>query len=267
MENQTFEEALALWLAMQVIGKKPTTTRFYNFVAVKIKNHWPNTKQPVSSITAMDILDFAKHVAHLSPSYWNSCVAALRFIAPQHTRVIKRRAIKARNFIPPNQEQFEAFLRECDASTRSYAGLVVRFLALTGLRWGQAQSIRWEHVSEAGIEVPGQKNGIPHVVPCVAGLSEVLHRLKQLEFNGYVLPREHPRRAINNASKRAGIVRLTPHKFRHYFATRCVECGVDFATLADWLGHQDRGVTAAKFYFHRMTPHTRAMAARVQIAA
>jgi integrase len=272
MDNQTtFEHGLNLWLATRKLGKKQTTKRFYEFVDKIIRPNWPDLTKPIVQITSLDVLTFAEKVADYSPTYWNACVSVLRFICPQAaTRdIIKRKRQKVGKFIPPSQQQFEAFLRECDAATRTHAGLIVRFLALTGLRWGQAQSIRWEHVREESIEVPAQKNGMPHTVPMVAGLPQVLARLKSVcKFGEYVLPRAHPRRAINSASKRAGLTTaLTPHKFRHYYATRGLECGVDILTISQWLGHKDKGKTAMEYYLHVMTPHTRAMAAKVQIAA
>jgi integrase len=66
---------------------------------------------------------------------------------------------------------------------------------------------------------------------------------------------------------RAGIARLTPHCFRHLFATRCIESGVDVPTVARWLGHQDGGALLARMYFHLLDNHSRQMALRVRIAA
>jgi integrase len=60
---------------------------------------------------------------------------------------------------------------------------------------------------------------------------------------------------------------MSPHCFRHLFATRCLECGVDVPTVARWLGHQDRGMTLLKTYSHLVDEHSRQMAGRVRIAA
>ena len=60
---------------------------------------------------------------------------------------------------------------------------------------------------------------------------------------------------------------LSPHCFRHLFATRCIEAGVDIPTVSRWLCHTDGGALAAKTYFHLLDGHSREMAAKVRIAA
>jgi integrase len=59
--------------------------------------------------------------------------------------------------------------------------------------------------------------------------------------------------------------RISHHDFRHLFATRCIESGVDLPTVARWLGHQDGGALLSRTYFHLVDEHSRRMAARVRI--
>jgi len=49
------------------------------------------------------------------------------------------------------------------------------------------------------------------------------------------------------------------HGFRHLFATRCIESGVDIPTVSRWLGHQDGGALCMKTYgpLMRRTQHQR----------
>ncbi len=47
------------------------------------------------------------------------------------------------------------------------------------------------------------------------------------------------------------------HHFRHYFASQCVMGGVDFMTIAAWLGHQDGGILVGKTYGHLNSEHKR----------
>ena len=43
------------------------------------------------------------------------------------------------------------------------------------------------------------------------------------------------------ASRRLEYPRFTHHDFRHFFATTCIEAGVDIPTVSRWLGHKDGG--------------------------
>ncbi|MGZ5508278.1 MAG: tyrosine-type recombinase/integrase, partial [Limisphaerales bacterium] len=251
-KQQTFKQALRQWQIVRSLGSKKSTVRFYQFAGKVIADNWADCSQDVANISADDVLDFALKVTDYSPSYWNCFVSAIRTIVPQHRNLMKRREMRFKSKVPPNQTEFSALLIECDASQSAMLGPVVRFLALTGLRIGQAKSLRWEHVNEVEgiINVPGQKNGEAHQLPIIDGLYQVLARLRLHSVNGYVLPRINVRRSLANACKRAGVPHSTHHSFRHFFATACVNSGVDITTLANWLSHKDRGATAAKFYFH-----------------
>lgn len=70
-------------------------------------------------------------------------------------------------------------------------------------------------------------------------------------------------KSLDRACRALKLPRLTHHDFRHLFATRCLECGVDPKTVADWLGHADGGVLVLKTYGHVRPEHAAAAAAKV----
>src|SRR6266545_5393904 len=72
--------------------------------------------------------------------------------------------------------------------------------------------------------------------------------------------------AINTACKKLGIARFTHHDLRHWFATRCIESGVDIPTVSRWLGHKDGGALAMKVYGHLRNQHSASMAKLVKFA-
>jgi integrase len=53
------------------------------------------------------------------------------------------------------------------------------------------------------------------------------------------------------------------HDCRHHFITMAVMSGVDFMTIASWVGHQDGGVLIGKVYGHLANEHKKAMAERL----
>jgi hypothetical protein len=57
--------------------------------------------------------------------------------------------------------------------------------------------------------------------------------------------------------------KFTHHDFRHFFATTCIESGVDIPTVSRWLGHKDGGALAMKRYGHLRQEHSFAMIKRV----
>ena len=263
---QTFGQCLSQWMAVRCLNRKPKTSQFYSELHAVILREWPDLSIPADDVTAEWLLAFATTLAHLCPSRWNSMVSALREITP-HGKLLSRRPLNSRQFEPPNQQQFAALIAECDAAPRSKAGLVVRFLSLTGMRISEARALRWKHVHADCIQVPGEttKSGKPRAIPLLPGAADVLARLRALDSGGYVLPRQSPRKAIENASRRVFGVAWSFHCFRHLFATRCIESLVDMPTVARWLGHQDGGALLARTYFHLVDDHSRTMAARVVI--
>jgi integrase len=45
------------------------------------------------------------------------------------------------------------------------------------------------------------------------------------------------------------------HDLRHYFCSMCVMAGLDFMTIAAWLGHKDGGILVGKVYGHLLDEH------------
>ena len=67
-------------------------------------------------------------------------------------------------------------------------------------------------------------------------------------------------------SVESGVLRyphFTHHDFRHFFATTCIEAGVDIPTVSRWLGHKDGGALAMRVYGHLRKEHSFSMFNRV----
>jgi integrase len=262
-----FDALLARWLVASSLGRRPATVRFYGHVARIMRQNWPNVEGCPAAPSIEAALQLAQAVSRFSPSLWNCIVSALRLIVPDSRPLLKRRAMRSRSNAAPSASEFAALLAECDRSKRPFVGLVVRFLALTGLRITEARALTWEDIGRDAIQVPSEasKNGKPRTVPVLDGLGALLDQLRAVGDGVNVLPRELPRKGLRLACVRANVRRFTFHSFRHLFATRCVQDGVDLPTLARWLGHQDGGALLARTYYHLQDEHSRRMASRVRI--
>ena len=53
------------------------------------------------------------------------------------------------------------------------------------------------------------------------------------------------------------------HDLRHMFASRCVMAGIDFMTVAAWLGHSDGGILVGRVYGHLCDTHKKAAAQKL----
>jgi integrase len=67
-------------------------------------------------------------------------------------------------------------------------------------------------------------------------------------------------RLVRTAAK---ITQFRFHDLRHYFISYCVMSGIDFMTIAKWVGHQDGGILIGKVYGHLSNEHAQRQAQRV----
>jgi integrase len=58
---------------------------------------------------------------------------------------------------------------------------------------------------------------------------------------------------------------FTNHSLRHYFISMCVMSGIDYMTIAKWVGHVDGGVLIGKVYGHLNSQHTAQMAKKLNL--
>ena len=70
-------------------------------------------------------------------------------------------------------------------------------------------------------------------------------------------------KALRKARERAKVPDFTCHLCRHFFISMCVMSGIDFMTIAKWVGHQDGGVLIGKVYGHLSNEHAQRQAQRV----
>jgi integrase len=65
------------------------------------------------------------------------------------------------------------------------------------------------------------------------------------------------------AKEAAGITDFGFHDCRHFFISFCVMSGIDYMTIAKWVGHQDGGILIGKVYGHLSNEHAQQQAQRI----
>lgn len=75
------------------------------------------------------------------------------------------------------------------------------------------------------------------------------------------------RESLKIARKAAGLEWVGFHDLRHYFCSMCVMAGIDFMTIAAWLGHKDGGILVGKVYGHLLDEHRSSAAKRVRFGS
>ena len=71
---------------------------------------------------------------------------------------------------------------------------------------------------------------------------------------------ESARKALETACRVAGLPHFSHHCLRHFFVSNAIEKGIDFKTIANWIGHTDGGLLVAKTYGHLRYTHSYQMA-------
>jgi integrase len=162
---------------------------------------------------------------------------------------------------------------------RGESARMIEFLAFSGLRISEAQRVHWEDVVVDGegrwvMRVEGSKGRAGALRVRRLPVSDDLRRVlldtvpgaqgrEDLPAAGRMWHIKTPLVAMRNACARLGLRRWTVHDLRHYFATRCIECGVDVPTVSRWLGHSDGGVLAMRTYGHLRDAHSMEAVRRV----
>jgi len=154
---------------------------------------------------------------------------------------------------------------------------LVRLLACCGGRLSETLSLRWQDIDFKHRQLHfgregDAKNREHRVVDFNDALAAHLEDMapRRQPDSEWVFPRWHRgERDIHAKSfdntlrvvrKEADVPHFTFHLLRHHFASYAVMAGIDFMTIAGWLGHKDGGILVGKTYGHLADEHRKAMA-------
>ena len=164
--------------------------------------------------------------------------------------------------------------------------LLIVFLCHTGLRIGETTRLQVHNVIHEGqvrdevyLSYRITKTRCSRVVPLNSVAQKCITKL--LEFNkkrgfsiapqaplfpwknhGY-LPRREAERMVQDLREKVGIpAKVTPHAFRHFFATKLTGLGVDLPTVQSLLGHKN--IKSTQRYVHSTAEQRRDAVSRLQ---
>ncbi|MFN0126285.1 MAG: tyrosine-type recombinase/integrase [Verrucomicrobiales bacterium] len=296
-ERMTGGEAMALRKAEleSDASIKPSTRKYWNEVMAALARTWPEfATTEVRRITVEQCQEWARQNKDaMSPTRFNNSLSALRSILDLAIKKgarrtnpaadLKRMRVRTKDLseILPTKQEFQNLVRTIrDAGGRFSKACadLVEFLAYTGLRTSEAKWVRWNHcnfdrseILVVGDPVEATKNGETRRVPMNAACRDLLARIRQERGKELgsdpVMSVHEAQKSLDRAFGQLGMKRFTHHDLRHYFATICIESGVDIPTVAKWLGHKDGGALAMKIYGHLRNEHSLAAATKVSFAA
>ena len=271
------------------VSLKRRTRDYWAEVNIAVPKSWVGLLETeVRRVTPTACKEWAtRYAKKASPTRYNGALSYLRhvFDVAVESGVIhsnpatglKRAKVRAKHLELPTLDQFTAFIAEMKAGggrdSVNCADLVAG-LAFTGCRIMEAARITWRDLDFAAGEIlvkgdPEErtKNGEIRRVPMIPNARELFQGMRGARANE--LPTEavfrvrEAQQAINRAASKVGMVRITHHDLRHFFATVCIESGVDIPTVSRWLGHKDGGALAMRTYGHLRREHSVAQALKV----
>jgi integrase len=201
-------------------------------------------------------------------------------------------------------EHFENLLSCCFATKEDGEPLTkngeqlhdfLRLLAFTGAREQEALGLRWSHVDfgRRRIFIGADENFIATAMTIGSGGTSKSHSSRIVDFNPqlealvcemqnrrapdskWLFPSPQRgerdihaktlRESFKLVRQKAGLPNVGFHDLRHLFCSFCVMAGIDFMTIAAWLGHKDGGILVGKVYGHLLDEHRQKMAAKLVI--
>lgn len=158
----------------------------------------------------------------------------------------------------------------------------IRFLAYSGCRMTEALQVKWYDVDWAkrqvligGLEGRTKNNESRYIdfsTKLEAHLKEMHSRrppdtiwlFPSPRTTSADIPAQSFKVTLRKTAKAAGLPHFKGfHILRHYFVSQCVMSGIDYMTIARWVGHKDGGMLIGKVYGHLTNEHAQLQASKL----
>lgn len=132
---------------------------------------------------------------------------------------------------------------DADHSEAPHVVAAFRLLILTGCRLGEIQTLRWEYITDRGMELPDTKTGARRI-PLPQSARAILSALPRTDGNPYVIEGKNPNAHISDLQhpwrrvrNRAELPNVRIHDLRHTYASKAVSGGMPIQMVGKLLGH------------------------------
>lgn len=156
----------------------------------------------------------------------------------------------------------------------------LRFLQFSGCREKEALRVRWSDVNLASCQMTigatgGTKNRESRVLDLNPSAEKHLQDMwnRRVPDSKWLFPSpqrgevDKPARTFRESLRlvraAAGMPAVGFHDLRHHFISYSVMSGIDFMTIARWVGHKDGGVLIGRTYGHLADDHRKRMAQKL----
>jgi integrase len=277
-----FSEAIELYRAKVRAdhSMKASSKHYRDICLAKIQSSWPEIKGLcLDEITPEACREWASKLKEdIASQYFNNVIDTLRLVFDEgNEQLVKesgeplknpaaelpRAKITGKILQLPEKDQFTAVIAHVrdGSSWGPKAADLLEFLAYGGMRlYTEALWVTWGDIDWKRKEIIVRGNPETHTknweirrVPILPNMADLLGRMQASRVpppqpTDKVLEVTECPVSLKRACDHLGIHRLCHHDFRHLFATRCIESGVDIPTVSRWLGHKDGGALAMKTY-------------------
>jgi len=154
----------------------------------------------------------------------------------------------------------------------------IKFLCFSGARVSEGLCASWQDVDwdnqQLIIGADGKtKNSQSRRIDLNSDLFGILKKMSaKRAHEKWLFPstmrgreQEHARtfkESLNITRRAAGLNTFTFHACRRYFISQAVMSGIDYMTIANWVGHNDGGILIGKVYGHLSRKHMKIQASR-----
>lgn len=180
----------------------------------------------------------------------------------------------------PSDTDFASAIKVLREARRHDAADFAEFIAYCGCRLEEVSHVHGRDIGAELLTIRGDeetgwttKNSNDRTVEINQSLADLFRRIQVRRGCAFtpdapLFPVHNPRYAWATASKVAKVrVKITARHLRRFFVRKCIEQGIDFQTIADWVGHSDGGVLVAQVYSFLARPHAARMAQKFTYTA
>lgn len=260
----TVQDAVDGFIHLELAGLSPATVRFYRTQLGRFCEDGDIGAQPLSGLDPVDLLSwqalvFARKQSPYSKGAQIKAVKRLfRWLFQRGVLPVNLAADLRLPHLPKgaragiSEANVERILAAAQGNPRDYA--LLRFLECNGARRGGAATLRWGDLDlerrRATITEKGEKTRqVPLSEAAMAALCALQEDQDTAESEPvFGLSATGVSQVLRRYKQRLGIrEKVSPHQWRHRFARRAIQRGMDISQVAQLLGHESITVTE-RFY-------------------